>query len=84
MALYCNPSTFLLVVQNLTTPPFNPQYDKNGRLIVVDVKKDIGKPLPDLSRMAYYMEKDVRLVTFFLVILKPGFIFCNLCEICLP
>lgn len=42
-------------------PPLHPQYDKDGRLIVVDIKKDIGARVPDLSLMTYYMEKDVRL-----------------------
>ncbi|KAG7492491.1 hypothetical protein MATL_G00015170 [Megalops atlanticus] len=41
------------------------QYDKNARLIVVDVKKDIGDRKEDLSRMAYYMEKDVKVLPLF-------------------
>ncbi|CAM4725427.1 unnamed protein product [Leuciscus chuanchicus] len=57
------------------------QYDKDGRLIIVDVKKQIGQPLPDLSLMTYYMEKDVGLLMTFLVILMPGLILCNLCKI---
>ncbi|KAK7148201.1 hypothetical protein R3I93_012502 [Phoxinus phoxinus] len=41
------------------------QYDKDGRLIVVDIKKKIGESLPDLSRMAYYMEKDIKVLPLF-------------------
>lgn len=36
------------------------QYDPNARLIVVDVKKEIGDRKTDVTQMAYYMEKDVR------------------------
>lgn len=36
-----------------------PQYDPDARMIVVDVKKEKGERKSDLSRMAYYMEKDV-------------------------
>lgn len=36
------------------------QYDPEARLIVVDVKKEIGERQTDLTHMAYYMEKDVR------------------------
>lgn len=35
------------------------QYDPDARLIVVDVKKEIGDRKADLTQMAYYMEKDV-------------------------
>lgn len=35
-------------------------------MIVVDVKKPKGDRQNDLSNMAYYMEKDVREVLFFL------------------
>ncbi|XP_077092474.1 epithelial cell adhesion molecule [Siphateles boraxobius] len=41
------------------------QYDKDARLIVVDVKKEKGQQLPDLSRMSYYMEKDVKVLPLF-------------------
>ncbi|XP_043110463.1 epithelial cell adhesion molecule [Puntigrus tetrazona] len=43
----------------------NVQYDKSGRLIVVDVKKDKGLSEPDLSLMTYYMEKDVKVLPLF-------------------
>lgn len=36
------------------------QYDPDARMIVVDVKKEIGDRKADLTQMAYYMEKDVR------------------------
>lgn len=35
------------------------QYDPKARLIVVDVKKEIGDRKADVTQMAYYMEKDV-------------------------
>ncbi|KAK9964116.1 hypothetical protein ABG768_005315 [Culter alburnus] len=41
------------------------KYDKDGRLIVVDIKKDIGARVPDLSLMTYYMEKDVKVLPLF-------------------
>uniref|UniRef100_A0A3B4CAL2 Thyroglobulin type-1 domain-containing protein n=1 Tax=Pygocentrus nattereri TaxID=42514 RepID=A0A3B4CAL2_PYGNA len=42
------------------------EYDKDSRLIVVDVKKNIGQDRDiDLSRMAYYMEKDVKILPIF-------------------
>ncbi|XP_052469600.1 epithelial cell adhesion molecule isoform X1 [Carassius gibelio] len=41
------------------------QYDKDGRLIVVDVKKDIGERVTDLSLMTYYMEKDIKIKPLF-------------------
>lgn len=36
-----------------------PQYDPKARMIVVDVKKQKGDRVNDLTQMAYYMEKDV-------------------------
>ncbi|KPP58659.1 epithelial cell adhesion molecule-like [Scleropages formosus] len=36
------------------------QYDENANLMVVDVKKDIGDRVQDLSRMTYYLMKDVK------------------------
>ncbi|KAG5855194.1 tumor-associated calcium signal transducer 2-like [Anguilla anguilla] len=41
------------------------QYDKDARLIVVDVKKSVGDRKADLSRMAYYMEKDIKVLPLF-------------------
>lgn len=41
------------------------QYDKDGRLLVVDVKKPMGSADPDLSLMTYYMEKDVKVLPLF-------------------
>ncbi|XP_036429707.1 epithelial cell adhesion molecule [Colossoma macropomum] len=41
------------------------EYDKDARLIVVDVKKEMGNRDIDLSRMAYYMEKDVKILPLF-------------------
>lgn len=41
------------------------QYDPDARLIVVDVNKDKGERVTDLSRMAYYMEKDVKVLPLF-------------------
>lgn len=35
------------------------QYDPDARMIVVDVKKEVGDRQFDLTQMAYYMEKDV-------------------------
>lgn len=35
------------------------QYDPDSRMIVVDVKKEMGNRKSDLTHMAYYMEKDV-------------------------
>ncbi|KAL7890261.1 hypothetical protein AOLI_G00025190 [Acnodon oligacanthus] len=44
----------------------NLEYDKDARLIVVDVKKDaVADRNVDLSRMAYYMEKDVKVLPMF-------------------
>ncbi|XP_048061577.1 epithelial cell adhesion molecule [Megalobrama amblycephala] len=42
------------------------EYDKDGRLIVVDVVKQKKTSGPDLSRMSYYMEKDVKVLPLFL------------------
>ncbi|XP_026134927.1 epithelial cell adhesion molecule isoform X2 [Carassius auratus] len=47
------------------------QYDKDGRLIVVDVQKPKGQPVPDLSLMAYYMEKDIKALPLFYDESKP-------------
>ncbi|XP_056128410.1 epithelial cell adhesion molecule [Rhinichthys klamathensis goyatoka] len=41
------------------------QYDKDGRLLIVDVKKTVGQPTPDLSLMTYYMEKDIKVLPLF-------------------
>lgn len=41
------------------------QYDKDGRLIVVDVKKDENDRTTDLSLMTYYMEKDIKVLPLF-------------------
>ncbi|KAI1894506.1 hypothetical protein AGOR_G00116500 [Albula goreensis] len=41
------------------------EYDKDARLIVVDIKKEKGDRKQDLSRMAYYMEKDVKVLPLF-------------------
>uniref|UniRef100_G3LHZ8 Epithelial cell adhesion n=1 Tax=Amphilophus sagittae TaxID=858759 RepID=G3LHZ8_AMPSG len=41
------------------------QYDPAARLIVVDVKKPMGDRTIDLSRTAYYMEKDVKVLPLF-------------------
>ncbi|XP_056326697.1 epithelial cell adhesion molecule [Danio aesculapii] len=41
------------------------QYDKDGRLIVVDVKKDKTDRTTDLSLMTYYMEKDIKVLPLF-------------------
>ncbi|CAL8362203.1 unnamed protein product [Boreogadus saida] len=41
------------------------QYDADGRRIIVDVKKPIGDRTTDLSRLAYYMEKDVKVLPMF-------------------
>ncbi|XP_038593636.1 LOW QUALITY PROTEIN: epithelial cell adhesion molecule [Micropterus salmoides] len=50
---------------------FNPdmvkevEYDPDARMIVVDVKKPIGERNTDLTQMAYYMEKDVKVLPLF-------------------
>ncbi|XP_067241648.1 epithelial cell adhesion molecule [Chanodichthys erythropterus] len=41
------------------------KYDKDGRLIVVDVIKAKTDSVTDLSRMSYYMEKDVKVLPLF-------------------
>uniref|UniRef100_A0A3P9CQ65 Epithelial cell adhesion molecule n=1 Tax=Maylandia zebra TaxID=106582 RepID=A0A3P9CQ65_9CICH len=41
------------------------QYDPDARMIVVDVTKPKGERISDLSRMAYYMEKDVKALPLF-------------------
>ncbi|XP_060943048.1 epithelial cell adhesion molecule [Limanda limanda] len=41
------------------------QYDADARLIVVDVKKAKKTAKPDLAQMAYYMEKDVKVLPLF-------------------
>lgn len=41
------------------------QYDPDARMIVVDVNKERGERVNDLSRMAYYMEKDVKALPLF-------------------
>ncbi|XP_037638703.1 epithelial cell adhesion molecule isoform X2 [Sebastes umbrosus] len=41
------------------------QYDAKARRIVVDVKKPKGERQTDLSQMAYYMEKDVKVLPLF-------------------
>ncbi|XP_071780892.2 epithelial cell adhesion molecule [Centroberyx gerrardi] len=41
------------------------QYDPDARLIVVDVKKEKGDRKNDLTQMAYYMEKDVKVLPLF-------------------
>ncbi|XP_063347856.1 tumor-associated calcium signal transducer 2-like [Pelmatolapia mariae] len=41
------------------------QYDPDARMIVVDVNKEKGDRSYDLSKMAYYMEKDVKVLPLF-------------------
>ncbi|XP_069001375.1 epithelial cell adhesion molecule [Embiotoca jacksoni] len=41
------------------------EYDPEARLIVVDVKKNIGDNTKELTHMAYYMEKDVKVLPLF-------------------
>ncbi|XP_029927261.1 epithelial cell adhesion molecule [Myripristis murdjan] len=41
------------------------EYDGDARMIVVDVQKPKGDRSIDLSRMAYYMEKDVKVLPLF-------------------
>ncbi|MED6290539.1 hypothetical protein CHARACLAT_014136 [Characodon lateralis] len=41
------------------------QYDPDGRFIVADLKKEMGKPGPNLGNMAYYMEKDLKVLPLF-------------------
>lgn len=41
------------------------EYDPDARVIVVDVKKPMGDRKTDLTHMAYYMEKDVKVLPLF-------------------
>ncbi|XP_022047779.2 epithelial cell adhesion molecule [Acanthochromis polyacanthus] len=41
------------------------EYDPDARLIVVDVKKPMNDRTVDLANMAYYMEKDVKVLPLF-------------------
>ncbi|XP_076017079.1 epithelial cell adhesion molecule [Genypterus blacodes] len=41
------------------------EYDADARLIVVDVKKPMGERKSDLTHLAYYMEKDVKILPLF-------------------
>ncbi|KAF7656124.1 hypothetical protein LDENG_00046080 [Lucifuga dentata] len=41
------------------------EYDPDARLIVVDVKKPKGDRKNDLIQMAYYMEKDIKILPLF-------------------
>jgi len=41
------------------------QYDPDARLIVVDIEKPKGDRTKDLSGLAYYMEKDVKVLPLF-------------------
>ncbi|XP_037322330.2 epithelial cell adhesion molecule [Pungitius pungitius] len=41
------------------------EYDADARMIVVDVKKEKGERKTDLANMAYYMEKDVKVLPLF-------------------
>ncbi|KAM6922608.1 epithelial cell adhesion molecule [Lycodopsis pacificus] len=41
------------------------EYDADSRTIVVDVKKAKGERVTDLTQMAYYMEKDVKVLPLF-------------------
>ncbi|XP_071396777.1 epithelial cell adhesion molecule [Centroberyx affinis] len=41
------------------------EYDPKARLIVVDVKKEMKDRTHDLTQMAYYMEKDVKVLPLF-------------------
>ncbi|XP_030012770.1 epithelial cell adhesion molecule-like [Sphaeramia orbicularis] len=41
------------------------EYDPESRMIVVDVKKEMGERKTDLTHMAYYMEKDVKVLPLF-------------------
>ncbi|KPP70702.1 Tumor-associated calcium signal transducer 2 precursor-like [Scleropages formosus] len=43
----------------------NSEYDPQARVVVVDVVKPVGNRNVDLSRMAYYMEKDVKVLPLF-------------------
>ncbi|KAF0027163.1 hypothetical protein F2P81_019904 [Scophthalmus maximus] len=41
------------------------EYDPDARMVVVDVKKPKGERKSDLAHMAYYMEKDVKVLPLF-------------------
>ncbi|KAM4592029.1 epithelial cell adhesion molecule [Odontesthes bonariensis] len=41
------------------------QYDSDARMIIVDVKKEMGERKTNLAQMAYYMEKDVKVLPLF-------------------
>ncbi|XP_028324500.1 epithelial cell adhesion molecule [Gouania willdenowi] len=41
------------------------EYDADARMVVVDVKKPMGDRKDDLSQMAYYMEKDIKVLPLF-------------------
>ncbi|XP_015229120.1 PREDICTED: tumor-associated calcium signal transducer 2-like [Cyprinodon variegatus] len=41
------------------------QYDPDGRFIVMDVKKEKGERNTDLGNMAYYLEKDFKVLPLF-------------------
>ncbi|KAI5108253.1 epithelial cell adhesion molecule precursor [Silurus meridionalis] len=41
------------------------EYDPNGRMIVVDLKKPMGDRTVDLPRLSYYLEKDVKILPLF-------------------
>ncbi|XP_008319540.1 epithelial cell adhesion molecule [Cynoglossus semilaevis] len=41
------------------------QYDPDARMIVLDVKKSVGDRTNELTHMAYYMEKDVKVLPLF-------------------
>ncbi|XP_042357999.1 epithelial cell adhesion molecule [Plectropomus leopardus] len=43
----------------------NVEYDADSRMIVVDVEKPKGERKTDLTNMAYYMEKDVKVLPLF-------------------
>ncbi|XP_008274750.1 epithelial cell adhesion molecule [Stegastes partitus] len=43
----------------------NVEYDADARLVVVDVKKPKEERKTDLGKMAYYMEKDVKVLPLF-------------------
>lgn len=69
---------------NSNKPPPHPQYDKDGRLIVVDIKKEIGERVPDLSLMTYYMEKDVRHFMISIYLFFVWFCFVTIVKFTLP
>uniref|UniRef100_A0A8C2H4P9 Epithelial cell adhesion molecule n=1 Tax=Cyprinus carpio TaxID=7962 RepID=A0A8C2H4P9_CYPCA len=53
------------------------QYDKDGRVIVVDVKKPKKERITDLSLMTYYMEKDVSVVSVSYLTVKRRLVFIS-------